>query len=93
MQAKEIAVVPVEDADDKSDYDDSDEDESNEDITEWHEKSDAKYAEKIMSSPDNAVKVVVDRWLSYELTALDVAQIYCLRERLSAAALFKVGSS
>ncbi|XP_052178950.1 DExH-box ATP-dependent RNA helicase DExH6 isoform X2 [Diospyros lotus] len=90
MQAKEIAVVPVEDADDKSDYNDSDEDESNEDITEWHEKSDAKYAEKIMSSPDNAVKVVVDRWLSYELTALDVAQIYCLRERLSAAVLFKV---
>lgn len=46
--------------------------------------------EQIMSSPDNAVTVVIDRWLSFESTALEVAQIYCLRERLSAAILFKV---
>ncbi|KAF2302228.1 hypothetical protein GH714_033802 [Hevea brasiliensis] len=46
--------------------------------------------EKIMSSPDNSVTAVVDRWLYFGSTALDVAQIYCLRERLSAAVLFKV---
>ncbi|KAL0400215.1 UNVERIFIED_CONTAM: DExH-box ATP-dependent RNA helicase DExH6 [Sesamum radiatum] len=43
-----------------------------------------------MSSPENIVKVFVDRWLPFESTALDVAQIYCLRERLSAAIFFKV---
>jgi hypothetical protein len=46
--------------------------------------------EEIMSSPDNTVSVVVDRWLRFEATALDVAQIYCLRERLASAILFKV---
>ncbi|PPR92099.1 hypothetical protein GOBAR_AA28575 [Gossypium barbadense] len=46
--------------------------------------------DKVMSSPDNSVMVVVDRWLSFRSTALDVAQIYCLRERLLAAILFKV---
>ncbi|KAF5744051.1 ATP-dependent RNA helicase DHX36-like isoform X1 [Tripterygium wilfordii] len=46
--------------------------------------------DKILSSPDNPVKVVVDHWLSFASTALDLAQIYCLRERISAAILFKV---
>ncbi|KAM0907466.1 hypothetical protein ACQ4PT_016107 [Festuca glaucescens] len=46
--------------------------------------------EEIMSSPDNTVSVVVDRWLRFHATALDVAQIYCLRERLVSAILFKV---
>ncbi|VFQ92703.1 unnamed protein product [Cuscuta campestris] len=44
----------------------------------------------IMSSPDNPVKAIVDRWLYFESTALDVAQIYCLRERLTSAICFKV---
>ncbi|PQQ10261.1 DExH-box ATP-dependent RNA helicase DExH6 [Prunus yedoensis var. nudiflora] len=38
----------------------------------------------------DAVTVIVDRWLQFGSKALDVAQIYCLRERLSAAILFKV---
>ncbi|KAL9270942.1 DExH-box ATP-dependent RNA helicase DExH6-like protein [Drosera capensis] len=42
-----------------------------------------------MSSPSNIVCSILDRWLSFESTALEVAQIYCLRERLSAAILFK----
>ncbi|GAB2223950.1 hypothetical protein Drorol1_Dr00004695 [Drosera rotundifolia] len=42
----------------------------------------------IMSSPSNTVGLIVDRWLSFESTALEVAQIYCLRERLSAAIMF-----
>ncbi|XP_031505555.1 DExH-box ATP-dependent RNA helicase DExH6 isoform X2 [Nymphaea colorata] len=46
--------------------------------------------ETLMSSPENSVSVVIDRWLRFEATALDVAQIYCLRERLFAAILFKV---
>ncbi|GER54025.1 ATP-dependent RNA helicase [Striga asiatica] len=46
--------------------------------------------ERIMSLPGNSVKVLVDGWLPLESTALDVAQIYCLRERLLAAVFFKV---
>ncbi|OVA02168.1 Single-stranded nucleic acid binding R3H [Macleaya cordata] len=46
-------------------------------------------AERIMADPENTVTVVVDRWLVFESTALDVARIYCLRERLKAAILFK----
>ncbi|KAM7495013.1 hypothetical protein LguiB_029622 [Lonicera macranthoides] len=46
--------------------------------------------EDIMSTPDSKVKVIVDRWLSFESTAIDVAQIYCLRERLSKAIMHKV---
>lgn len=45
---------------------------------------------QIMSSPDNPVTIVVDRWLKFQSTALDMAQIYCLRERLAEALLFKV---
>lgn len=46
--------------------------------------------DKLMSSPDNIVRVIVDRWLFFASSALDVAQLYCLRERLSAAILHKV---
>ena len=46
--------------------------------------------DKIMSSPENAISLVIDRWLMFESTAIDAAQIYCLREHLAAAILFKV---
>jgi ATP-dependent RNA helicase DHX36 len=46
--------------------------------------------EEIMSSPDTTVTIIVDRWLRFKAMALDVAQIYCLRERLASAILFKV---
>ncbi|XP_071696376.1 DExH-box ATP-dependent RNA helicase DExH6-like [Rutidosis leptorrhynchoides] len=49
-----------------------------------------KREDKVMSSPENVVKVIADRWLSFKSTALDVAQIYCLRERLSASIMFKI---
>ncbi|GFZ10543.1 helicase in vascular tissue and tapetum [Actinidia rufa] len=94
LWATEIVVAPVNDTDDgdddESDYEDTDEDQIDEDKTEMQNKSGAQSGNKIMSSPDNAVKIVVDRWLSFESTALDVAQIYCLRERLSSAILSKV---
>lgn len=97
LLATEIVVAPCkEDEDDnddeESESEDADADNIDECETEKHIKSPVQ-GEKIMSSPDNTVKVVVDRWLSFESTALDVAQIYCLRERLSAATLFKVNSN
>ncbi|KAL5581513.1 hypothetical protein UlMin_013955 [Ulmus minor] len=90
LLSTEIAVAPAvygQDEDDESDNDD--EYESDEDVMDI-EKSGGQQEEKLMSSPDNSVIVVVDRWLYFASTALDVAQIYCLRERLSAAILFKI---
>lgn len=95
LLATEIVVAPAKDTDDGEDEsysEDTDEYESDEDESEMQDKSDGRRGEKIMSSPENAVKVVVDRWLYFESTALDVAQIYCLRERLNAAIVFKVSS-
>lgn len=96
LLATEMVVAPANDDNDDDD-DESDEDEedsgSEEDGMEMHLSSSGQKAERIMSSPDNNVSVVVDRWLTFESTALDVAQIYCLRERLSAAILFKASSS
>ena len=92
LLSTEIAVAPpFEDEDDDNDDDnESDEDESDEDVMDSDNKSSVQHEEKIMSSPDNSVVVVVDRWLYFGSTALDVAQLYLLRERLSAAILFKV---
>lgn len=83
------------DANDDNDdgVDDNNEDGSVEDAMDMDNKSAEKRPDEIMSSPDNSVVVIVDRWLYFGSTALDVAQIYCLRERLSAAILFKVLSS
>ncbi|KAI3728618.1 hypothetical protein L6452_17257 [Arctium lappa] len=81
LLATEIAVAPRDD--DSEDDDDTDFENSDE------EEEDGR-GDRIMSSPDNVVRIVADRWLSFESTALDVAQIYCLRERLSAAIMFKI---
>ncbi|CAA2986398.1 D -box ATP-dependent RNA helicase D 6-like isoform X1 [Olea europaea subsp. europaea] len=86
LLAMEIVVAPA----NEKDYEDTYVNDSNEDKIESHDKLIALREEKIMSSPDNAVKVIVDRWLPFESMALDVAHIYCLRERLSAAILYKV---
>ncbi|XP_077253368.1 DExH-box ATP-dependent RNA helicase DExH6-like [Tasmannia lanceolata] len=92
LLATEMVVAPAHDDDD--DDDESDEDVeasgSEEDEMDIHTSYSGQQGERIMSSPDNTVSVVVDRWLTFESTALDVAQIYCLRERLSAAIMFKV---
>ncbi|KAK1388731.1 Helicase C-terminal domain-containing protein [Heracleum sosnowskyi] len=99
LLAIEIVVAPSKEDEEEGYDDDDDEDgtESEDDdlddiderVAEKHIKLDIE-GEKIMSSLENTVKVVVDRWLPFETTALDVSQIYCLRERLSAATLFKV---
>ncbi|XP_024993448.1 DExH-box ATP-dependent RNA helicase DExH6 isoform X1 [Cynara cardunculus var. scolymus] len=89
LLATEIAVAPLDDDsvdDNDTNFEDSDEEEGNDEETGTH----SGYKDRLMSSPDNVVKIVADRWLSFESTALDVAQIYCLRERLSAAIMFKI---
>uniref|UniRef100_A0ACD5W477 Uncharacterized protein n=1 Tax=Avena sativa TaxID=4498 RepID=A0ACD5W477_AVESA len=80
--AKEMAVAPPDD--------DSEEEERGSSEDEAENNTSGQQKEEIMSSPDNTVSVVVDRWLKFQATALDVAQIYCLRERLASAILFKV---
>ncbi|GFP96380.1 probable ATP-dependent RNA helicase ythdc2 [Phtheirospermum japonicum] len=89
LLATEIVVAPASENDDEDDASDC-EDDSDDDKMESEDLWSSNRGEQIMSSPKNVVKVVVDRWLPLESTALDVAQIYCLRERLSAAILFKV---
>lgn len=85
LLASEIVVAPPPDAD-KCETDDEEGSEEEEQIND----TDSGHGEQIMSQPDNDVSVVVDRWLGFQSTALDVAQIYCLRERLTSAILFKV---
>uniref|UniRef100_A0A0E0C876 Uncharacterized protein n=1 Tax=Oryza meridionalis TaxID=40149 RepID=A0A0E0C876_9ORYZ len=80
--ATEMVVAPPEDDDSDEEDGDSSEDET--------EKGTLGQHKEIMSSPDNSVSIVIDRWLRFDATALDVAQIYCLRERLGSAILFKV---
>ncbi|KAJ0111776.1 hypothetical protein Patl1_01411 [Pistacia atlantica] len=90
LLATEIAVAPTHNnVDDDVSDDDADEDDSDEDSMEMDYKT-GGHGENMMSSPDNSVLVFVDRWLCFGSTAIDVAQIYCLRERLSEAILFKV---
>ncbi|XP_042392741.1 DExH-box ATP-dependent RNA helicase DExH6-like [Zingiber officinale] len=87
LLAKELVVAPSDDLDaNDEDVDDS----SNERDELGPNKSSSTRGEEIMSSPDNNVSVFVDGWLRFESTALDVAQIYCLREHLSSTILFKV---
>ncbi|CAA0836936.1 helicase in vascular tissue and tapetum [Striga hermonthica] len=86
LLASEIVVgrSAEDDSGEESDCEDDSRDEDRMDTTS------VENGERIMSLPGNSVKVLVDGWLPLESTALDVAQIYCLRERLSAAVFFKV---
>uniref|UniRef100_M4DYR9 Uncharacterized protein n=1 Tax=Brassica campestris TaxID=3711 RepID=M4DYR9_BRACM len=97
LVSTEIAVAPTE----RSDADDSDGEEEEEEDEETGEeedeeegmnihKAESRREENMMSSPENSVKLVVDRWLPFKTTALEVAQMYILRERLTASILFKV---
>ncbi|MQM14756.1 hypothetical protein Taro_047692, partial [Colocasia esculenta] len=88
--ATEMAVAPSNDNEIESDEDFETSDSEGEDM---EMTASDKKGDKIMSSPENTVSIVIDRWLTFEATALDVAQIYCLRERLTAAILFKFKST
>ncbi|KAG7573143.1 R3H domain [Arabidopsis suecica] len=94
LVSTEIAVAPTGSSDsDDSDEEEEDEEEvganTNEDRMDIH-KEESRRGAKMMSSPENSVKLVVDRWLPFRTTALEVAQMYILRERLMASILFKV---
>ncbi|KAK4278921.1 hypothetical protein QN277_016695 [Acacia crassicarpa] len=102
LLSNEIAVAPAKDSNDNPNDEDDDEGSESDGVSEddiefdnklgehCENKSSEHGEEKAMSSPDNAVKVIMDRWLYFGSRALDVAQLYCLRERLSAAILRKV---
>ncbi|XP_042387797.1 DExH-box ATP-dependent RNA helicase DExH6-like [Zingiber officinale] len=83
--AVEMVVAPTSGPDDS----DEDVDDSGDEEDEMEQLVSSSHGEEIMSSPENNVSVVIDGWLRLESTALDVAQIYCLRERLFSAILFK----
>ncbi|CAI9111904.1 OLC1v1012242C1 [Oldenlandia corymbosa var. corymbosa] len=91
LLATEIVVAPTNEDEDEDNEEGSEYEGSDDDFDENKAGNNVESnAQKIMSSPDNKLKVIVDRWLAFESKALDVAQIYCLRERLSAAILYKV---
>ncbi|XP_027331217.1 DExH-box ATP-dependent RNA helicase DExH6 isoform X1 [Abrus precatorius] len=92
LLSTEIAVAPAKDNDDGDDDDEggSEDEVGSEDGMEFDTKSSGCCEDKLMSSPDNMVRIIMDRWLYFRSTAIDVAQLYCLRERLSAAILYKV---
>ncbi|KAE9596328.1 hypothetical protein Lal_00048828 [Lupinus albus] len=99
LHSTEIAVAPANDNDDDDgdgDEDDEGSGDENEDEVEtgdgmeFDAKSSENCEEKFMSSPDSLVRIIMDRWVYFGSTAIDVAQLYCLRERLSAAILYKV---
>ncbi|KAF8083144.1 hypothetical protein N665_0790s0007 [Sinapis alba] len=86
----EIAVAPTESCDaDKSDDEEDNEVETVGEVMDI-DKTGGRPGDKIMLAPENSVKVVVDRWLPFEMRALEIAQMYILRERLVASILFKV---
>eukprot|EP00252_Welwitschia_mirabilis_P000323 TRINITY_DN10359_c0_g1_i1.p1 TRINITY_DN10359_c0_g1~~TRINITY_DN10359_c0_g1_i1.p1 ORF type:complete len:1207 (+),score=276.23 TRINITY_DN10359_c0_g1_i1:189-3809(+) len=86
LLAKEMVVAALEE--EGMDYEDEDDD-TDDDVMPGTIPSKMKQS-KVMSSPDNVISVVIDRWLRFQATSLDAAQFYCLRERLSAAIAFKV---
>lgn len=92
LLASDIAVAPASENDYEdggSESEDTDDD-SDENKPLSLDPSNNHGGDNPMSSPENSVKVVIDQWLPFESTALDVAQLYCLRERLSAAILHTV---
>ncbi|ESQ36248.1 hypothetical protein EUTSA_v10006566mg [Eutrema salsugineum] len=85
----EIAVASTESCD--ADKSDDEEDHKVENVDVMHiDKAGGRPGERIMLAPENSVQVVVDRWLPFEITAFEIAQMYILRERLMASILFKV---
>ncbi|XP_022931521.1 DExH-box ATP-dependent RNA helicase DExH6-like isoform X1 [Cucurbita moschata] len=88
--AKEIAVGPAKEKDNGKGGIENDHDGIDEIGVDVENKSNQQPEEMVMSSPDNSVTVVVDGWLHFLSKALDIAQLYCLRDRLSSAILFKV---
>lgn len=89
LLATEMVVAPLDPDEEMDDENDDTSDSEDEDEILKPDPSE-KQQQKVMSSPDKAVSIVVDRWIRFEATSLNAAQLYCLRERLLAAAAFKV---
>uniref|UniRef100_A0A7N0RJX1 RNA helicase n=4 Tax=Kalanchoe fedtschenkoi TaxID=63787 RepID=A0A7N0RJX1_KALFE len=87
LTATEIAVAPI-----AQNSEASDGDSGGSHATHHMEMCDDSSGDSkdVMSSPTREVMVIVDRWLSFGLTAIDFAHIYCLRERVSRAVAFTV---
>lgn len=86
--SREIAVSPTESY--NANKSDDEEDHEVENVGDAMDIEGGRPGEKIMLAPENSVKVVVDRWLPFKVTAFEIAQMYILRERLMASILFKV---
>ncbi|KAL0723819.1 hypothetical protein Bca4012_038418 [Brassica carinata] len=88
--AGEVAVAPIESCNtDKSNDEEDSKVETVGDVMDI-DKAGGRPGDELMLAPENSVKVVVDRWLPFEMTAIEIAQMYILRERLVASILFKV---
>lgn len=83
LLAIEMVVAPLEIEDGGFDEDHESSDSSDVEDLEGEQ-------EQLMSDPKSPVVVVVDRWLKFQATAVEAAQLYCLRGRLAAAIAFKV---
>ncbi|XP_078436567.1 DExH-box ATP-dependent RNA helicase DExH6-like isoform X2 [Wolffia australiana] len=90
IMAAEIAVAPADDERETEKDRDVEISSASEDEGENAGPLKTSKDEKFMSSAETVVTLIVDRWLMFHSTAIDVAQIYCLKERLVAAILFKV---
>ncbi|CAE5956729.1 unnamed protein product [Arabidopsis arenosa] len=88
--SREIAVSTTESYDAVKSDDEEDHEVENVGDAMDIDKVGGRPGEKIMLAPENSVKVVVDRWLPFKVTAFEIAQMYILRERLMASILFKV---
>eukprot|EP00250_Pteridium_aquilinum_P000849 c11023_g1_i1 orf=66-3809(+) len=85
LSAIEMVVAPPD-----TEGRDSDEDDESSDCSDAEDAMMEDQEEQLMSDPNSHVVVVVDRWLKFQATAVEAAQLYCLRERLAAAIAFKL---
>ncbi|KAI5067330.1 hypothetical protein GOP47_0017858 [Adiantum capillus-veneris] len=78
----EMVVAPLEG--------DVDEGDDSSDVSDEEDAEMEDREKNLMSDPYRRVVVVADRWLKFEATAVEAAQLFCLRERLAAAIAFKL---
>ncbi|KAJ7515980.1 hypothetical protein O6H91_22G036900 [Diphasiastrum complanatum] len=83
----ELVVAPLDPDSDDDELVDDDEmtDSEEEEINPTHKKRN-----NIMAAPEKRIAIILDRWLKYQATSVEAAQLYCLRERLLAALAFKI---
>ncbi|OAY81438.1 putative ATP-dependent RNA helicase YTHDC2 [Ananas comosus] len=93
LLAMEMVVAPLEEndeGDDETGDDDDDEGSSDEDGDVAMNADSGPRGEEIMSYPDNTVSVVVDRWLRFESTALDVKNPLAVLPPMLGASMYAI---